>query len=433
MDIDRLYDLFLQSPQVETDTRKLQSGSLYFALKGPHFNGNTFAAEALNRGAAYAIVDERIEPWSDRYLLVPDVLTCLQDLALHHRRQFSIPFLAITGSNGKTTTKELIHQVLSMSYITYTTQGNLNNHIGIPLSLLRVKKDAQMAVIEMGANHQQEIAGYCRYTLPTHGIITNCGKAHLEGFGGVEGVRKGKGELYDHLRQHQGTVFVMWDYDYLRKMSEGIPHRITYGTHDADITGSISQNDPFLEVNIHPSKTPGFKISSQLVGEYNLGNLLVAVAVGRHFQVPDLHIQKALEAYHPSNSRSQLMEKNGNRFVLDAYNANPSSMRAAIENFARLPFPNKILILGSMAELGSESRREHESILQLIQSHTWKQVVLVGAAFTTLPHPFLSFANADEAARWFQQQHFTHHSFLVKGSRSMQMEKVIEDVPLQKK
>src|SRR5882724_586462 len=238
MNTGQLYQLFLQYPSIQTDTRRLKKGDLYFALKGPNFNGNAFAIRALELGAAYAVIDEAPAQANDtRLILVPDVLQALQDLALHHRRQFTIPFIAITGSNGKTTTKELIHAVLSSSYITYTTQGNLNNHIGVPLTILSIKTDAQFAVIEMGANHLHEIAGYCEYTLPTHGIITNAGKAHLEGFGGPEGVKKGKGELYDFLRSGDGAAFVMWDYDYLREMSRGIPHIVTYGTHDADYTG----------------------------------------------------------------------------------------------------------------------------------------------------------------------------------------------------
>src|SRR5687767_13461722 len=228
--IEELYKIYRQYPSVQTDTRKLKAGDIFFALKGPNFNGNQFATAALEAGSAYAVVDEAPATPNDRIIVVDDVLTALQQLAKYHRQQFNIPFIAITGSNGKTTTKELVHAVLSAGYKTYTTQGNLNNHIGIPLTILSVKDDAQMAVIEMGANHLREIASYCEYTLPTHGIITNCGKAHLEGFGSIEGVQKGKGELYDYLRAHDGTALVMWDYDYLRRMSTGISSVIKYGT-----------------------------------------------------------------------------------------------------------------------------------------------------------------------------------------------------------
>ncbi|HEY1022773.1 MAG TPA: UDP-N-acetylmuramoyl-tripeptide--D-alanyl-D-alanine ligase, partial [Flavisolibacter sp.] len=379
MKMEELYLIYQQYPSVQTDTRKLQKGDLYFALKGPSFNGNSFAAQALEKGAAYAIVDEATYKVSDRTILVDDVLQTLQELALYHRKQFTIPFLAITGSNGKTTTKELIHAVLSNTYKTYTTEGNLNNHIGVPLTLLKIKKDAQMAVIEMGANHQKEIESYCKIALPTHGLITNCGKAHLEGFGGEEGVRKGKGELFDYLRSHNGTAFIMADYDYLHQMSQGIQEVISYGTGDAMVMGTVSQSDPFLEVTF--AKGISGKVRTQLVGSYNLPNVLAAVAVGTFFGVTEENMKIALENYAPSNSRSQLVEKGRNKIILDAYNANPSSMKAAIENFARTEGKNKILVLGAMAELGEESLQEHKAIVGEISRHSWQQVLLVGGDF----------------------------------------------------
>lgn len=426
MTIDQLYQLYKQYPSVQTDTRKVKKGDIFFALKGPNFNGNQFAPAALQAGSAYAVVDEAPATPDSRIIVVNDVLTTLQQLAKYHRQQFNIPFIAITGSNGKTTTKELVHAVLSASYITYTTQGNLNNHIGIPLTILSVKHDAQMAVIEMGANHLREIASYCEYTLPTHGIITNCGKAHLEGFGGIEGVRKGKGELYDYLRANNGTAFVMWDYDYLQTMSKGIPTVVKYGTTaEADIQGTVQQSEPFLHVSV--SKGAALPaIHTQLVGAYNLPNVLVAVTAGKYFKVPDEKIKTAIENYTPSNSRSQLIEKNGNKIILDAYNANPTSMRAAIENLAGIQAPNKVLMLGGMAELGAESLQEHEGIVNLIQQYTWKDVVLVGGDFLKINHPFKKMANSTEAAAWFRDQHFTNTYLLIKGSRSMQMEKVLE-------
>jgi UDP-N-acetylmuramoyl-tripeptide--D-alanyl-D-alanine ligase len=478
MTIAQLYQIYLEHPSVQTDTRKLRQGDLFFALKGPNFNGNAFAVQALQQGAAYAVIDEapagtvideasaETGPLSDRLILVEDALTTLQQLALYHRRQFNIPFIAITGSNGKTTTKELVHTVLASTYITYTTQGNLNNHIGIPLTILSVKKDAQFAVIEMGANHQKEIEGYCKYTLPTHGIITNAGKAHLEGFGGPEGVKKGKGELYDFLRSDQvpaytspvgqtapgggtspaggtspdsqiftgGTAFVMWDYDYLRTMSQGIPHIIRYGTHDADVVGNVApgNNNSFLTVSLADAAP----IHTQLVGDYNLPNVLVAVTVGRHFMIPDAAIKASIEAYTPSNSRSQLIQKDGNHIILDAYNANPSSMRAAIENFARLvpahtsaspePTNNKILILGAMAELGPESLAEHQGIVDLIGQYPWKEVVLVGGDFQKLQHPYKRFDNSKQAGEWLKSAAPKNAYMLIKGSRSTKMEEVLK-------
>lgn len=428
MTIEQLYDRYRQYPSVQTDTRKLKAGDIFFALKGPNFNGNQFAAAALAAGSAYAVVDDpgiAATTPDSRIIVVDDVLTTLQQLAKYHRQQFNIPFIAITGSNGKTTTKELVHAVLSAGYKTYTTQGNLNNHIGIPLTILSVKSDAEMAVIEMGANHLREIASYCEYTLPTHGIITNCGKAHLEGFGSIEGVRKGKGELYDHLRAHNGTAFVMWDYDYLQTMSKGIATVVKYGTTaEADITGTVQQSEPFLTVTIAKgADLPAIK--TLLVGAYNLPNVLVAVTAGKFFKVPDEKIKAAIENYTPSNSRSQLIEKNGNKFILDAYNANPTSMKAAIENFAGIHASNKVLMLGGMAELGQESLQEHQAIIDLIKQHTWKAVVLVGGDFLKIDHPFIKLNNSAEAATWFNSQPFSDTYFLIKGSRSMQMEKVL--------
>lgn len=424
MGIEELYSIYLQHPSVQTDTRKLAEGDIFFALKGPSFNGNEFARHALKMGAAYAVIDEHIDDTDSRLILVDDVLTTLQLLAKHHREQFNIPFIGITGSNGKTTTKELVSAVLSSHYITYTTQGNLNNHIGVPLTLLRIKKDAQIAVIEMGANHQKEIEGYCKYAQPTHGIITNAGKAHLEGFGGVEGVRKGKGELYAFIREHNGMVFACDDYDYLHDMVKGIANVQWYGTQKGTITGHVTASEPFLQVEI--TKGASFTaLDTQLVGAYNLPNILCAVAIGKHFNVPDEKIKAAIENYAPGNSRSQLIEKGGNKIIMDAYNANPSSMKVAIENFAKIDAPHKVLLLGGMMELGEDSIMEHESIIQLINSHKWDKVVLVGGDFKNIQHPYQYFDNSIQAGEWLKTQALENAYLLIKGSRSMQMEKVL--------
>ena len=432
MQIPELYKLYLKHPSVQTDTRKIKKGDLFFALKGPHFNGNQFALQALETGAAYAIVDEELNERDERIIQVDDVLKTLQDLAHHHRSTFilpntekQIPFIAITGSNGKTTSKELVHAVLSSTYKTYTTEGNLNNHIGIPLTLLKIKQDAEIAIIEMGANHQKEIEGYCTYTMPTHGVITNCGKAHLEGFGGEEGIRKGKGELFDYLRLHNGTAFVMWDYDYLQEMSNGITNLVRYGTHDADVTGTVKTCTGLLEVAINSGADIDL-IKTNLVGEYNLPNILVAVAIGKYFKVPDEKIKSALENYVPSNSRSQLIEKDGNKIILDAYNANPTSMKAAIENFVKMNGTDKVLMLGGMMELGLESVHEHQSLIDLINKYNWKNVVLVGGDFNKTKHKYLYFENSTEAKEWFKNQSFDPTHILIKGSRSTQMEKILE-------
>ena len=339
--ITSLYEIFKLHPQVQTDTRKLQKGDLYFALKGPNFNGNEFAVQALEQGAAFSIVDENINASAslqERIILVEDVLTILQALAKYHRQQFTIPFIAITGSNGKTTTKELAMAVLSSHYKTYTTQGNLNNHIGVPLTLLSIKKDAQYVIIEMGANHIHEIESYCSYTLPTHGLINNCGKAHLEGFGSEEGVKKGKGELFDYLKKHEGTAFINSDYDYLNTMSKGIQNIISYGTNSGSLQGAAqSSQGGLLQITITKAGNASIEnkiIKTQLVGAYNIPNVLAAISIGLYCEVPVEKIIAAIEDYQPTNSRSQLITWKNNQVILDAYNANPSSMKVAIENFA---------------------------------------------------------------------------------------------------
>jgi len=446
MTIQEIYKIFQQHPSVQTDTRKLQEGDLYFALKGPNFNGNQFAIRALVAGAAYAIIDEMpskndweladlsIYNLRDRLILVDDVLTTLQALAKHHRQQFTIPFIAITGSNGKTTSKELIYAVLASHFNTYTTQGNLNNHIGVPLTILSIKPDAEMAVIEMGANHQKEIESYCVYTLPSHGVITNCGKAHLEGFGGVEGVRKGKGELYQFLREKRGTAFVYADYDYLQPMSMGIEHIVYYGMSKGLVQGQIKASEPFLTVAVTAGLGPDVSlIHSQLVGEYNLPNILCAVTIGKYFGVPDHKIIEAIESYAPSNSRSQLIERGNNKVILDAYNANPSSMKVAIENFAKLNAGRKIVMLGGMMELGEESIAEHKALVKQIIELGFKEVVLVGGDFVHTKDLFPNketayytyLPSSSDASEWLKELNPQHAFILVKGSRSMKMEQVL--------
>jgi len=421
----------LQYPSVQTDTRKLKHGDIYFALKGENFNGNQFALQALELGAAYAMIDEDIKAANDKLIKVENVLETLQQLAKFHREQFNnlsrpyeIPFIAITGSNGKTTTKELIHAVLSSTYKTYTTEGNLNNHIGVPLTILKIKQDAEMAVIEMGANHQKEIAAYCSIAQPTHGIISNVGKAHLEGFGGIEGVKKGKGELYDFLRSNNGVAFVFDDYEYLHEMSGGIKEIFWYGTNKGEVVGNIKASEPFLEVNI--TKGASFNtIKTNLVGDYNLPNILCAITMGKYFKVPDEKIKSSIENYIPSNSRSQLLETGSNKIILDAYNANPSSMKVAIENFAHINADNKVLILGGMMELGNESIQEHENLIKLIEQYNFKNVILVGGDFKNTYAPFIYFETAEAASDYIARHNFEQTYFLIKGSRSMKMEKVL--------
>ena len=424
MNIEDIYKIYQQFPSIQTDSRKLEKDDLFFALKGPNFNGNHFAKQALELGAAYVIADEPLSFKDEKIIEVGDVLTTLQELAKFHRNQFKIPFIAITGSNGKTTTKELLHEVLSSSFKTYTTKGNLNNHIGVPLTLLKIKTDAKMAVIEMGANHLNEIAGYCEYAQPTHGLITNIGKAHLEGFGGVENVKKGKGELFDYLRKNEGTAFVNADDRAVVEISNGIDQTIFYGRAGKDVNGQLIKSDPFAEVLISGVKE--IIIKTNLTGGYNFSNVMAAVAVGRYFNVEDEKIKKAIENYKPVNSRSQLIEQGSNTIILDAYNANPGSMKAAIENFASMKAEKKVLLLGSMMELGADSRNEHAYIISLLEKYPWNAVVLVGKNFAELNHPYLNFDTSLQARSWLQKQHFENTHILIKGSRSMQMEKVLE-------
>jgi len=423
--ISKLYDIYLQYPSIQTDSRRIKQGDIFFALKGPNFDGNSYAARALEDGAVYAVVDAPASTVDERFIVVEDVLTSLQQLARHHRLQTGIPFIAITGSNGKTTTKELITKVLSAKFKTYATEGNLNNHIGVPLTLLRVKPDAEMAVIEMGANHQKEIAAYCTIALPDYGLITNCGKAHLEGFGGIEGVRKAKGELYDHLRLHNGCIFRFADLEYLEKMAAGIEQQVTYGTGNAQIIGKALSGGLFLNVAV---LTSGMEctIHTRLVGEYNLPNVLAAIAVGNYFGIDIDTIRVAIEDYIPSNSRSQLIEINNNKIIMDAYNANPASMKLAIENMASLEAENKWLLLGAMKEMGTASDEEHQALVNLLNQHGFSNVVLVGEEFRGTDHRFSWFPTA-EAARDFLGQHLPSGAvILIKGSRGAKMELVLD-------
>jgi UDP-N-acetylmuramoyl-tripeptide--D-alanyl-D-alanine ligase len=409
---------------VETDTRKLREGCIFFALSGENFNGNTFAQQALDKGAAYAVIDDRMYAVNDKCIVVDNVLHTLQHLAKYHRLQFSVPFIAITGSNGKTTTKELIAAVLRTMFVTYATEGNLNNHIGVPLTLLKIKSDAQMAIIEMGANHQKEIASYCEIALPDFGLITNCGKAHIEGFGGIEGVRKGKGELFDYLRVNDGTVFRNTDLDYLEEMAKGIGEQVTYGSADAKYIGRPVMKDVFLSIAIGADT-----IDTNLVGDYNFPNAMAAIAIGLYFGVSIEDIKKALAAYNPDNNRSQWLQRGSNKIILDAYNANPTSMRAAIANFAETKLPNKLLWIGGMKEMGPEELNEHKELVAFIAQYQWDNVVLVGKEFKGLQNGYTWFDTSAEAAEYVKAHQPKDSSILIKGSRGSKMEVLLEALP----
>jgi UDP-N-acetylmuramoyl-tripeptide--D-alanyl-D-alanine ligase len=430
MQIEEIYKIYQQYTSIQTDTRKLQKDDIFFALKGPNFNGNLFVKKALEMGAAYVVADEKISFTHDRIIQTNNALETLQRLAKYHRQQFNrnnkrhVPFIAITGSNGKTTTKELLHEVLSTTYKTYTTVGNLNNHIGIPLTILKIKPDAEMAVIEMGANHLNEIKSYCEYAMPSHGLITNIGKAHLEGFGGIENVKKGKGELFDYLRNNDGTAFVNADDAAVVKCSNDVNNKIFYGASGKDISGKILKSDPFPEIEILGDKP--MYVKTKLAGAYNFPNVLAAVCIGKYFKVYDTKIIEAIENYSPSNSRSQLIQLKNNTIILDAYNANPGSMKAAVENLADMKGNKKILLLGSMMELGMDSQTEHAELISLIDKYKWEAVVLVGKNFNELNHNYIKYDTSLQVKDWLQQQHFQNAQILIKGSRSMEMEKVLE-------
>jgi UDP-N-acetylmuramoyl-tripeptide--D-alanyl-D-alanine ligase len=422
--------------RVATDTRKIKGGELFFALKGEHFDGNRFAAQALERGAAFVLVDDAaVVQAGAPYLLVEDSLTALQDLARHHRRSFNVPVLAITGSNGKTTTKELVAAVLAGEYKTHFTQGNFNNHIGVPLTLLAMPRQTEIAVIEMGANHRGEIAALCEIAEPTHGLITNVGSAHIEGFGGLEGVRQGKSELYRYLQAHKGVAFINLEEEHLLSLAGTMPHKIIY-----KLAQNPSLEFPYYELkpeSIAPTIRASFldkqqgilkTINSSLSGQHNLQNINTAIAVGKYFKVPSAKIVAAIDGYVPSNNRSQWLEKGAIRYYLDAYNANPSSMRAALGTFAMLPGDRKIAVLGDMLELGDTAAAEHLAMAAYALSLPLEQIYLVGPLFAaaavklSLKH----FKDAAELMAKVDTRAWEGASVMIKGSRGMRLEVLVE-------
>ncbi|HRQ84988.1 MAG TPA: UDP-N-acetylmuramoyl-tripeptide--D-alanyl-D-alanine ligase [Flavobacteriales bacterium] len=425
-----LHRIFLASAGICTDTRKPLPGGIFFALNGPNFNANAFAAKALGAGCSHAVVDDPAAVADERFLLVPDALKALQDLAREHRRTFKGPVIGITGTNGKTTTKELVHAVLAAERPTLATEGNLNNHIGVPLTLLKLKPEHRIAIIEMGASKRGDIAELCAIAEPTHGLITNIGKAHLEGFGSVEGVIATKTELYEWLRTHGGTAFVNGDDPLLMAKSEGLA-RITYGNADGvDVRGNaVASEEPCMEwvFDDNHREHGHYHIATQLIGNYNAPNALAAVCIGRHFGVPDELIVGALSNYVPGNNRSQLKDTDRNRLVLDAYNANPTSMAAALENFAHLNTERKkLVILGDMRELGETSRSEHAAIIQLVK-RLGLDAVLVGPEFMqAAPEVALRrFPNVAAAVEALKAAKPTGLLVLVKGSRGVKLEEVV--------
>jgi UDP-N-acetylmuramoyl-tripeptide--D-alanyl-D-alanine ligase len=425
--LERIYSAFTETGKISTDSRKIESGCVFFALKGENFNGNKYAADALEKGARFAIVDEAKYATSGNIILVDDVLKCLQDMAHHHRTQLNIPILGITGSNGKTTTKELIATVLSKKFKVSFTQGNLNNHIGVPLTLLRMNESTEFGVVEMGANHPGEIKMLCEIADPDFGIITNIGKAHLEGFGSFEGVVQTKGELYEYLKQKNGVVFYNRDNSILESLGAGLPKRVSFGKSGADLNGEPIKSPPFIHVKTNFNKGVLY-LNSKLIGDFNFENIMAAACIGNYFNIDPLIIQQAIKTYEPSNNRSQLIKKNGIRIFMDAYNANPTSMKASIKSFSANIDGDAYLILGDMLELGKYSEEEHRQMLDLIQGKGLNNVFLVGEEFMKVctPYPFTAFKNVDDLCIHLKKNPIKNGNILIKGSRGIQLEKVLE-------
>ena len=449
MEMKELYELFLQHPTITTDSRDVPEGSMFFALKGDTFDGNAYAISALEKGAAYAVIDEKeyAKESNDRLILVEDVLTTLQQLAKYHRVHLGTPIIGITGTNGKTTTKELISAVLKKKYNVLYTQGNFNNHIGVPKTLLQLTKEHDIAVIEMGANHPGEIKTLVEIVLPDFGIITNVGKAHLLGFGSFEGVIRTKGELYDFLRTIQGTAFINNDNPHLLGISNGLK-LVKYGQKDAKdllVKGELVECNPFLKFEWQTSSTLTPQLSTlnsqlstvnsqlstvqtRLIGSYNLDNALAAACIGTFFNVPATDISAALEEYTPSNNRSQLTITQDNKLVVDAYNANPTSMRAALDNFRLIKAEHKMCILGQMGELGDVSEEEHQKVIDLLGDCGFEKVWLVGENFAKTAHPahYRLFANVEEVKAAIATEKPQGYLILIKGSNSNKLVQTVE-------
>jgi UDP-N-acetylmuramoyl-tripeptide--D-alanyl-D-alanine ligase len=436
----QLYQLYLQHPAISTDTRKIEPGSLFFALKGDKFDANTFAQRAIEAGAAYAVIDNPEYQHNDQCLLVADVLTTLQDLARYHRTQLTIPVVGLTGTNGKTTTKELINAVLSQQFTTLATQGNLNNHIGVPLTILSINASHQMAVIEMGANHVKEIELLCSIAQPTHGLITNVGKAHLEGFGSIEGVKTAKGELYDFTSANGGVTFINSNNAILMEMQAkrkfSVPP-VFYGDAIDDlVSGEITENAPLLSLE-WTNNTSGetHAVKTQLTGAYNLDNILVAICMGVYFKLSAKQINAGIEGYQPKNNRSQIVRTASNTLICDYYNANPSSMMVAIENIGKLTADRKVLILGDMFEMGAEAATEHAAVMQKALETPVDERIFIGLEFEnatlllkggTFTGTAATYATTEEAVEGLRSHPIHNSTVLIKGSRGMALERLVE-------
>lgn len=425
MEIAELYKCFMECGKVTTDSRNCPEGSMFIALKGETFNGNAFAAQALKQGCRYAVIDES-EYAGEGTILVDNCLQALQQLANYHRRQLKTPVIGITGTNGKTTTKELISTVLSRKFNTLYTEGNFNNHIGVPLTLLRLTKEHEMAVVEMGANHPGEIKTLVHIAEPDYGIITNVGKAHLQGFGSFEGVIRTKGELYDFLWAKGGaTIFIQNENPYLNGIAEGLTC-VRYGqTAGLYVSGELISCSPFLSFR-WTAEGVSHEVNTHLIGSYNLDNMLAAAAIGRYFGVSDDDISSALVSYLPHNNRSQLKETADNKLIVDAYNANPTSMMAALKNFRQVEAPHKMVILGDMKELGEASREEHQKVVDYLKECGFDRVVLVGPEFAAATHSYQTFQHVDEVLADIRMHKPQGYYILIKGSNSMKLSQLPE-------
>lgn len=425
MNINDLYKKFLASRIVSTDSRHIKEGSLFFALKGDRFNANAFSDEALQKGAAFAVIDDAQYKSSERHILVQDTLAALQDLARHHRSQLKIPVVGLTGSNGKTTSKELINVVLSQKYKTFATQGNLNNHIGVPLSILSIDEHIEIAVIEMGANHLGEIALLCSIAQPTHGFITNIGKAHIGTFGGYENIIRGKSELYDHLLRQGGTVFINSRDEILSNMAKRFREPVMYYQPGDYYTCSLTDSNPYISFRAENGET----VQTNLIGAYNFENIAAALCIGKYFQVDAAAANKAIASYTPGNMRSQVVRKENRTIILDAYNANPSSMKAAVENLATMDANRKVLILGDMFELEEEAEKEHQALGKLVQELRFSEVYLCGKLMKVAQLEIPSakhFEKKEDLIAVLKANDFAGATILVKASRGIGLEAVVD-------
>ncbi len=425
MEISIIHNLFLQCSSISIDTRKIEKNALFVAIKGATFDANSFAMEALEKGASFVIIDNKDFFVDERTILVHDSLSILQELAKFHRMYLKLPIIALTGSNGKTTTKELINAVLSKKFKTKATLGNLNNHIGVPLTLLSFNKETQLGIVEMGANHQKEIEFLCELAMPDFGYITNFGKAHLEGFGGVEGVIKGKSEMYDYLKKNKKLAFINLE-DKIQVEKSSTLNYISFGVNKegADVAIESVKADPFVQICFS-----NFRIITHLIGLYNANNVNAALAMGKYFGVEEDLIKEALEGYIPENNRSQLLTIGSNQIILDAYNANPSSMEVAIMNFLQHKVENKIMVLGDMFELGSDSQKEHKAIVDNLIKYDDVKIYFVGSEFYSNQLVQLNmffFKSFDEFLKNFQNNRTYNSHFLIKGSRGMALERVLQ-------